>query len=75
MLGFRSEAHVDAWCEKRELPKRPLVSLDQQWELAVAWYENRLTEDSRRPGPEEAAKIFQNLGLEGPFWDLQSDRF
>jgi len=29
MLLFRSEETVDAWCAARELPKRPLVSLDQ----------------------------------------------
>ena len=75
MLGFRSEAEVDAWCARRNLPRRPLLTLDQQWRLAVDWYGNRLTVESRRPGPEEMRRIFAQLGLTDPFWDPQSDRF
>ncbi len=52
---------------------RPIVSLEQLWQLAVAWYENRLTEESRRPAPEEMASIFARLGLDDPFWDPRSD--
>ena len=48
--------------------KRPLISLDQLWQLAVAWYGNRLTAESRRPMGEEVQKIFREVGLEGPFW-------
>lgn len=75
MLGFRSEAHVDAWCEKRNLPRRPIIGLEQQWQLAVTWYGNRLTVESRRPKPDEMVEIFVSIGLEGPFWDPQSDPF
>jgi hypothetical protein len=41
----------------------------------VTWYGNRLTVESRRPGPEEMASIFAAIGLEGPFWDPQTDVF
>lgn len=68
MLLFRSGEHVDRWCRARGLARRPLVSLDRLWRLALAWYENRLTEESRRPGPAEMERIFAELGLEGPFW-------
>jgi hypothetical protein len=74
MLGFRSEAEVDAWCARRGLPRRPLMTLDQQWRLAVEWYGNRLTAESRRPGPADARRIFAEIGLTDPFWDPQSDR-
>jgi hypothetical protein len=70
MLLFRSEEHVTLWCEARGLPLRPLVSLDQLWELALAWYENRLTEESRRPGPAEMRQIFARLGLLDAFWEV-----
>lgn len=73
MLLFRSEETVDRWCEVHAVPRRPLVSLEQLWELAVAWYENRLTVESRRPGPDEMAGIFARVGLTGPFWDPKSD--
>ena len=75
MLFFRSEEHVERWCQARDLPVRPLLTLEQLWHLAVTWYGNRLTVESRRPGPAEMASIFAAIGLEGPFWDPQSDAF
>jgi hypothetical protein len=75
MLFFRSEEHVDQWCKTNRVTKRPLVSLDQLWQLAVTWYGNRLTIESRRPGPDEMVKIFSEIGLQGPFWDPKSDQW
>lgn len=74
MLFFRSEEHVNRWCEAQGVPRRPIISLEQLWHLAVTWYENRLTVDSRRPGPEDMVGIFVAIGLEGPFWNPQSDQ-
>jgi len=71
MLLFRSEEHVERWCQSHNLPRRPLVSLDQLWQLAVIWYANRLTEESRRPGPDEMEQIFAKLGLRGSFWQVR----
>ena len=75
MLLFRSEETVDHWCRERGIPRRPIVSLEQLWELAVAWYENRLTVESRRPDADEMARIFAAVGLAGPFWDPKSDQW
>ena len=75
MLLFRSEENVDLWCTNRHLPKRPLVNMDQLWYLAKTWYENRLTLDSRRPGPDEMVEIFARIGLTGPFWDPKADQW
>jgi hypothetical protein len=75
MLFFRSEEHVEQWCKANGVTKRPLVSLDQLWQLAVTWYENRLTIESRRPAPDEMVKIFAEIGLEGSFWDPKSDQW
>jgi hypothetical protein len=75
MLLFRSEETVERWCESRGTPRRPLVSLDQLWRLAVVWYENRLTVDSRRPGPDEMVSVLASMGLTGPFWDPRADRW
>lgn len=69
MLLFRSEEHVDRWCATRGLAKRPLVSLDALWQLAVAWYASRLTPEARRPMGDEIQRIFRGLGLVGPFWE------
>jgi len=68
MLLFRSEEHVDRWCTVHDLPKRPIVTLDQLWELALAWYSNRLTPEARRPMGAEISAIFERLGLRGAFW-------
>jgi len=75
MLFFRSEERVREWCEALGVPLRPLVRIDQLWALAVAWYATRLQPTSRRPQPDEMRRIFASLGLEGDFWDPQSDRF
>ncbi len=39
------------------------MSLDQQWQLAVTWYTDRLTAGSGRPGPDEAKEIFRPAGI------------
>ena len=73
MLLFRSEETVTQWCHAHGVPRRPIISLDQLWRLAVAWYENRLTIESRRPSADEAVAIFTQIGLDGPFWDPRAD--
>jgi hypothetical protein len=73
MLLFRSEETVREWCRVRELPVRPIMNLDQLWHLAVAWYSNRLTVESRRPAANEMTQIFAQVGLTGAFWDPKAD--
>ena len=75
MLLFRSEETVKRWCQGRNLPVRPLINLDQLWYLAVTWYGNRLTVESRRPAPDEMVNIFARTGLEGSFWDPKADQW
>ena len=75
MLLFRSEETVARWCVARGIPRRPMINLSQLWDLGTTWYENRLTVESRRPGPDEMVKIFARTGLEGPFWDPKSDQW
>ncbi|HEY6065534.1 MAG TPA: hypothetical protein VIY96_05225 [Thermoanaerobaculia bacterium] len=66
---------MNEWCEGNGVPKRPIVSLGQLWRLSVAWYENRLSPDARRPQADEIRRIFEGIGLTGPFWDPQADEF
>jgi hypothetical protein len=72
MLAFRSEAHVDRWCRLRRLPRGAVFSLEQAWQLAQAWYENKLSPDWKRATPEEAEAVFAGIGLTGDFWRLRS---
>jgi hypothetical protein len=70
MLAFRSEEHVDAWCELRRLGRGAVFSMDQCWRLAEAWFADRLQESWRRRTRDEAQALFSELGLEGSFWRL-----
>jgi hypothetical protein len=42
--------------------------LDQVWELAQAWYANRLSPAYTGRTLEEIEQIFRTLGLNDPFW-------
>ena len=70
MLLFRSEEHVDRWCRLWGRERGEVFSLEQQWQLAQAWYTDRLQPDWRRKTPEEAVAILREVGLTSPFWDL-----
>jgi hypothetical protein len=75
MLLFRSEETVNQWCAVHNSPRRQLVNLQQLWQLAVHWYANRLTVESRRPAVDEMVLILKSLDLTGPFWDPKSDQW
>ena len=75
MLLFRSEENVNRWCEARNTPRRPLVSLEQLWQLSLEWYESRMTIESRRPDASEMVEIFASVGLVGEFWNPKSDQW
>jgi len=75
MLFFRSEELIAAWCQARGVSPRPVVRMDQLWQLAVTWYGTRLEPVSRRPTPAEMRSIFESLGLKGDFWDPRADSF
>jgi hypothetical protein len=75
MLLFRSEETVASWCKAQGVPQRPIIDLEQLWFLATTWYGNRLTVESRRPGPDEMVEIFSRVGLSGPFWDPKADQW
>ncbi len=70
MLAFRSEAHVDEWCRQRGVEKGSVFALDQAWGLARAWYADKLSPDWRRATPDEAQRLFDDIGLTGDFWRL-----
>ena len=75
MLFFRSEDALDEWCAARQHPRRPTATLPQLWQMAVAWYSNRLSVDAHRPDSNEIRQIFARIGLTNTFWDSQADRF
>ena len=71
MLLFRSEEHVDQWCEQWQRPRGGTMTLDQQWKLAQLWFDqNRGTPEWRRRTIDEARDVFRSIGLTGEFWEL-----
>ena len=71
MLLFRSEEHLDRWCRSREMQRGGLLSLEQAWRLAHAWYEKKLSPDWRRHTLEESEALLSDIGLAGKFWNLR----
>lgn len=72
MLLFRSEEHVERWCEQWKLPRGGALTPVQGWELAQAWYgPDRRDSTWRRPTLEEAEALLARLGLTGAFWRLR----
>jgi hypothetical protein len=71
MLLFRSERHVNRWCDQWHMAKGAVMSLDVAWRLAAAWFAaDRGAADWRRPPPGDVRELFSSLGLTGPFWRL-----
>jgi len=70
MLLFRSEDHVDRWCQQWKQAHGAVISLKQQWRLAQAWYTDRLDFDWRRNTSAEVHALWSELGFTSPFWDL-----
>jgi hypothetical protein len=50
-----------------------VLSLEQTWDLARAWYHDRLSPEFRGRSAAEAQAIFRRLGLDGPFWRLEDE--
>ena len=72
MLLFRSEEHVDRWCESWELPRGATLTPDQTWRLAHAWYSlDRRDPSWRRRTVDETEELLAGLGLTGSFWNLR----
>ena len=47
------------------------MSLQQQWQMAVAWYaEDRRDPNWRRRTAEEVNTVFSAIGLTGEFWQV-----
>lgn len=69
---FRSEEHVDRWCQSWAQPRGALLTLELAWRLAHAWYSpDRRDPAWRRRTVDEVEALFAELGLAGTFWALR----
>jgi hypothetical protein len=72
MLLFRSEEHVERWCGRWGQAWGALLTLEQAWGLAAAWYiEDRRDPSWRRKTLDEIEPLFARLGLTSEFWGLR----
>ncbi len=71
MLIFRSEEHVARWCRFRDMPRGGTISPQQCWQLAQAWYADKVSPDWRRKTLEDAEAMLADIGLTDPFWSLR----
>ena len=53
------------------MPVGGILSLDTAWQLAKAWYHDRLDPAWQRKTLEEAQALFAELGMTGSFWELK----
>jgi hypothetical protein len=63
---------VDRWCEQWKQPRGAIISLEQQWKLAQAWYADRMEFDWRRKTAEEVRALWRELGFTASFWEMSS---
>lgn len=72
MLLFRAEEHVRRWRTQWGLAPGAMLSLEQAWRLAAAWFAaDRGAPQWRCPPVEDVEALFASLGLTGPFWNLR----
>ena len=72
MLIFRSEEHLEQWLKNWRMPAGAILSLEQCWQLAKAFYEpDRRAPDWRRKTVDEIESLFAELGLTSAFWRLR----
>ena len=72
MLLFRVEEHIDRWCSQWRQARGATLTINQAWRLADAWFRRKMDPDWRRATLEETEALLEQLGLEGPFWNLRA---
>lgn len=71
MLLFRADEHIDRWCAEWSQPRGATLTIEQAWDLARAWYQNKMQPGWRRATLEETESLLSRIGLTGPFWSLR----
>jgi len=61
---------VGRWCTAAGHAVGAVLSLAQAWQLARAWFADRLAPTWRRRTSAETQAVFDALGLRGSFWRL-----
>ena len=67
---FRSEGHAAVFNATRGYEPGATISAAKMSELSQAWWGTRLDADWRPRTRDESQAILDDLGLDGPFWQL-----
>ena len=57
MLLFRAEEHIETWRRQWTQPRGATLTIDQAWQLAKAWYANKMEPDWCRATVEETVRL------------------
>ena len=68
MMLFKSEQHLAKWLQARGVPRGSVLSLEQAWRLAMAWYHDPRDPRWRPRTREEQQAVVNSVGLRGAFW-------
>ncbi|MBI2519289.1 MAG: hypothetical protein HYV97_02680 [Bdellovibrio sp.] len=69
---FRNEEEIPAWCKAHGLPLGESITPNVLLALARVWYGGHRNPDWIKWNARDAQRIFGEVGLNGPFWDLGS---
>lgn len=70
MLLFRSEQDVLEWCRSRNRAPGEMFPLEKGWQLAQAWYQDRLHPNWQRADAAKMRRALGALGFTSEFWSL-----
>ena len=48
-----------------------IMTPEQAWQLALGWFQHKVSPDWRRHTVEETAALLGEIGLTGPFWNVR----
>jgi hypothetical protein len=70
MVFFASEAHLNRWLLKDPSSVGEMISVEQALKLSEPFYRTKMAYDFTRPSREACQRLFDSLGLRGPFWEI-----
>jgi len=77
MLVFESEAQIDIWTKKHNIPKGDIQPIENIWNFSKRWYGNHLNPKWKKWTIEEAKEMFNQFNLKDNIWKLNdsNERF
>jgi len=68
MSLFKSEQHLARWLQTNQVQRGSVLSLEQAWRLAMAWYRDPRDPEWRPRTKQEQQAVVDSAGLRGAFW-------